>query len=374
MLAWTPVRGATYYNVQLFHGGGKVLSMWPAHARLQLPRAWRFKGHHYRLRPGRYAGSSGRASASAAPGATVTGSARVRSSCADAAGATDAHDLAQMGDVLRVGRIRARPAAEPGVEDLFELGLRGRAEAEREHVGVVPAPRPLGGLSIAAQRGPDARHLVGRDRGFGPCPARDDRLFGPAVGHVASSRLARPGPVGTFPIGVGAVQHGFMPAPAKLIGQRLRDAGQLVGRDAQSASNGGQTARHGRVQRPARARRRPPPRSQRRWRMRAEPLSPYARMSSISGTQRAALVGERVLDARRHLGKGLTLDDPLFFQRTQAQRQRARADALQRALELAEARAALGEVADDEERPLAADDLCRPADRTRVIGSHRSRF
>jgi hypothetical protein len=54
MLTWTPVRGATYYNVQLYRQGAKVLSMWPAHARLQVPRKWRFDGHRYRLRPGRY--------------------------------------------------------------------------------------------------------------------------------------------------------------------------------------------------------------------------------------------------------------------------------------------------------------------------------
>ena len=54
MLTWTPVRGATYYNVQLYRQGAKVLSMWPAHASLKVPRTWRFDGHRYRLRPGRY--------------------------------------------------------------------------------------------------------------------------------------------------------------------------------------------------------------------------------------------------------------------------------------------------------------------------------
>jgi hypothetical protein len=53
MLSWTSVPRATYYNVQLFHGG-KVLSLWPEHARLQLRRTWRFNGHRYRLKPGRY--------------------------------------------------------------------------------------------------------------------------------------------------------------------------------------------------------------------------------------------------------------------------------------------------------------------------------
>jgi len=53
MLRWTPVRNATYYNVQLYNGG-KVLSAWPAHARLRLGRRWRFGGHLHRLKPGRY--------------------------------------------------------------------------------------------------------------------------------------------------------------------------------------------------------------------------------------------------------------------------------------------------------------------------------
>ena len=58
LLSWTPVRHASYYNVQLYHGskvrGHKVLSAWPARAGLQLANSWSFAGHHYRLRPGRY--------------------------------------------------------------------------------------------------------------------------------------------------------------------------------------------------------------------------------------------------------------------------------------------------------------------------------
>ncbi len=54
-LAWTTVRGAAYYNVQLFRvGSGKILSLWPTRPTLQLPAHWRFGGHRYRLRPGRY--------------------------------------------------------------------------------------------------------------------------------------------------------------------------------------------------------------------------------------------------------------------------------------------------------------------------------
>jgi hypothetical protein len=52
-LRWTPVRGADYYNVQLFRGDRKVLSTWPTRSRLQLRRAWRYLGER-RLEPGRY--------------------------------------------------------------------------------------------------------------------------------------------------------------------------------------------------------------------------------------------------------------------------------------------------------------------------------
>jgi hypothetical protein len=53
LLRWTPVRGATYYNVQLYRDGN-VLSAWPAHASLQLTSTWRFAGRRYKLKPGRY--------------------------------------------------------------------------------------------------------------------------------------------------------------------------------------------------------------------------------------------------------------------------------------------------------------------------------
>ncbi len=52
-LAWTPIRKATYYNLQLIRGR-KVLSVWPARANFRLPRAWSYQGRRYRLRPGVY--------------------------------------------------------------------------------------------------------------------------------------------------------------------------------------------------------------------------------------------------------------------------------------------------------------------------------
>jgi hypothetical protein len=80
--------------------------------------------------------------------------------------------------------------------------------------------------------------------------------------------------------------------------------------------------------------------------------------------QRFALLGQRVLDPGRHLGEGVAGDDALFFKRPQAQREGARADPLQRALQLAEAAAPFGQIADDQEGPLPTDDVGGTADRT----------
>ncbi|MGH2932110.1 MAG: hypothetical protein ACRDKK_04535, partial [Gaiellaceae bacterium] len=52
-LVWTPVRGATYYNIVLVRGR-RVFSAWPVRTRLQLPRSWVYRGQRQRLRPGLY--------------------------------------------------------------------------------------------------------------------------------------------------------------------------------------------------------------------------------------------------------------------------------------------------------------------------------
>jgi hypothetical protein len=49
VLRWTPVRGARYYNVQLFRGRHKLLSAWPARTRLALRPTWRFGGKRRQL-------------------------------------------------------------------------------------------------------------------------------------------------------------------------------------------------------------------------------------------------------------------------------------------------------------------------------------
>ena len=53
LLRWTSVRGATYYNVQLYRDH-KLLSVWPVSPSLQLTRVWRYGGTGQRLAPGRY--------------------------------------------------------------------------------------------------------------------------------------------------------------------------------------------------------------------------------------------------------------------------------------------------------------------------------
>ena len=53
-LAWAPVKGASYYNVQIYRGAHKVLSVWPKQPQLRLPRTWSFEGTSRRLAPGRY--------------------------------------------------------------------------------------------------------------------------------------------------------------------------------------------------------------------------------------------------------------------------------------------------------------------------------
>jgi hypothetical protein len=52
-LAWTRVKKASYYNLQLIRGR-KVLSVWTLRPSFQMRRAWIYKGRRYRLKPGVY--------------------------------------------------------------------------------------------------------------------------------------------------------------------------------------------------------------------------------------------------------------------------------------------------------------------------------
>jgi hypothetical protein len=54
LLKWLPVRGARYYNVQLFRKARKILSVWPTRPQYQLKRRWTYRGKVRRLMPGKY--------------------------------------------------------------------------------------------------------------------------------------------------------------------------------------------------------------------------------------------------------------------------------------------------------------------------------
>jgi hypothetical protein len=53
-LSWSRVVGASYYNVQLFQGGKKILSVWPLKTSFRLPRSWTFAGKKHTLAGGSY--------------------------------------------------------------------------------------------------------------------------------------------------------------------------------------------------------------------------------------------------------------------------------------------------------------------------------
>ena len=54
LLRWKSIKGARYYNVQLFRGKHKLLSSWPTKAHLQLRSSWTYRGRRHRLAAGRY--------------------------------------------------------------------------------------------------------------------------------------------------------------------------------------------------------------------------------------------------------------------------------------------------------------------------------
>jgi hypothetical protein len=53
-LAWLPVPGASYYNVQVFRLGEKVLSAWPTRPSLRMGRRWTYRGRAFRFTWGTY--------------------------------------------------------------------------------------------------------------------------------------------------------------------------------------------------------------------------------------------------------------------------------------------------------------------------------
>jgi hypothetical protein len=54
LLRWRRVARASYYNVQLFRNGRKILSAWPTKPQYQLRSRWRYRGQRHRLVHGTY--------------------------------------------------------------------------------------------------------------------------------------------------------------------------------------------------------------------------------------------------------------------------------------------------------------------------------
>jgi hypothetical protein len=55
ILSWSARRGASYYHVQLFRNGKRILAAWPLTTELALHQSWRWAGRRYRLTPAHYA-------------------------------------------------------------------------------------------------------------------------------------------------------------------------------------------------------------------------------------------------------------------------------------------------------------------------------
>jgi hypothetical protein len=54
LLRWRPIKAASYYNVQLYRHGKKILSAWPKRAHYQLRSKWHYRGRTHRLSKGTY--------------------------------------------------------------------------------------------------------------------------------------------------------------------------------------------------------------------------------------------------------------------------------------------------------------------------------
>jgi hypothetical protein len=55
ILSWPAKAGASYYHVQLFRNGKRILAAWPQKTQLALRARWRWAGRQYRLTPAQYA-------------------------------------------------------------------------------------------------------------------------------------------------------------------------------------------------------------------------------------------------------------------------------------------------------------------------------
>jgi hypothetical protein len=54
LLRWRAVPRATFYNVQVYRAGRKIVTAWPRSTRFGMRRTWTFRGRTLRLTPGKY--------------------------------------------------------------------------------------------------------------------------------------------------------------------------------------------------------------------------------------------------------------------------------------------------------------------------------
>ena len=80
VLSWEAVKGATFYNVQLYRNKVKVLTFWPKTPTFRIGKTWRYAGKLQRLAPGGTTGTSGAPAGRARSRSTESCSAATRSS------------------------------------------------------------------------------------------------------------------------------------------------------------------------------------------------------------------------------------------------------------------------------------------------------
>src|SRR6266511_2991532 len=126
-----------------------------------------------------------------------------------------------------VGLARVGLGDEPRVEQLARhLGAR-EPQPHDEDVGVVPFARAGGGGGVRAQRGPNAWHLVGRDRRARARPAEQDSRLSLVLRHQLAHTLADLGPLDRFAAG-RPDEHDVVATVLELVADRVGHGRLLV--------------------------------------------------------------------------------------------------------------------------------------------------
>ena len=229
------------------------------------------------------------------------------------------------GEALGVEREVGRVGPHRGQERLQRgVGLRAGVRARRAAAAGAQVARQVGQAHHALHRG-----RVGRQPG-----QRAGALGEEALGQraVAVERARTGGPARSARTGSRRRPRPPRPAARRPPPRRRRGcrAARGCACGASSTAPRGPPPRRRRSCSPARVLRGDDGRlgGLRAGALGAQPLGAVGAHRLDDRDERAALVGQRVLDARRHLGERLARDDALLLQRAQAQRERARRDAL----------------------------------------------